>query len=378
MPGRFFSRRSPREPHRDQAFIRPEGRLGMRTLRTVAGAVGTVGVDTYAARAHQRHVVEDAYAGPTPPQLRPGTTFEGFHGMCGLPKAPTYATTLLRHNATLTERRLTTHNFFNQWPAITARALLNYTYGHWTLPDRPVMTGHSAGGFVAANMGIIAKGDSSVRNDVRHALGLEEDISLQQMGRFAEELNARNALYAGLGWPGHGVKLKPTGRTGHRVIIDPVDAHFIRAITYDFAQAYWRRIDFPYQEALDIAVVSEEAPFHLPANPVSLTANVLAHGVMRTMGRFIDRTATYEEYAGDPGRGYDGIVPIRAAWMEGPLMIYVRSNHLDLVETSESARALGHAVHLVDNHSTEQARVLQLSGHTLYYPDGRPYFPDAA
>ena len=343
-----------------------------RTVRTVRRVVnGTTGLalegyDRYAAQRQPAvppsKPTETVYVGD-------GSSIEAWHGMVRFPFARRYTETLesagLRFRPRLFSEEVEKDRL-RQWPVITADSLRHYVEGQWDLPERPVFVGHSAGGFTVMTLAMLAKGNAQTRTAIREGLGLQ-DLSLEQIEAFSERVRERAPLFIAIAAPLNGIVPTRLGKVTDRQVLRRLDPDVFTALTYDYVQGFYRRVGMQPQEVIDGIIVSDGAPWPIDRHPASWATNTIVQGGMRAWSVMVDTNARYDQHTVDPGEGFDGIVPLRSAWLEGPMVRWLHDNHLALVETEESAWALASMIHDLRGPQDYSLSPLQAGGDRLFH-----------
>ncbi len=212
-----------------------------------------------------------------------------------------------------------------QWRDNTADVIRHFIAHPEAIGEFPVFVGHSAAGFTVYTLGAIAKGGDL--RAIRDFLPGLQGVRLEEMEGLVEPL--RDGLYLAIGAPLNGIEMNRPGAWVSQRIVEKRIPGLFADLTRERATQLYEAVGLQPAQVMDGILYSDTAPLALPGKPAAKVANAMIQGGMRFFSFFVYHN-----------RVNDGIVPVRAARIEGIPQRVLSLDHLRMVETTEAAEAL--------------------------------------
>ncbi len=220
-------------------------------------------------------------------------------------------------------------NLLRQWRENSGDAI-NELIDHPELVEgQPVFAGHSAGGFTVYVLAAMARGGDLTF--LQNSLPGLKRRSLRDLEGLAEKL--RRGLFIAIASPLNGVRLTRVGRLMNRTIVEPRVPLLFSGITRPSVEGFYRGVGVRPERVIDGNIVSRTGPMELVGGPFSRLSSVVIQGGMRIFSPFLDHETVN-----------DGIVPWDSAVLKGPRQVFLKLDHLSLVETAEGGVALARLI----------------------------------
>jgi hypothetical protein len=311
---------------------------------TVGNALGVY----YGAASHR---LSSSSSDATVTGLRP---FHFFRGMMHFEPAAPFLGALRAHGFQPEIFRFSVsgeNNLLRQWQENTADVLRHFIARPEALGQRPIFCGHSAGGLTVYALAALAKGGDA--SAIRQACPGLEDVPLPALEDLGRRLS--DALFLSMASPLNGVRLTRVGRCVNRVFVEPELPLLLTGITTPYLEGFYRRVGRRPEVVIDANLVSNDGRPVFHGGSFSKISGRFIQGGMRVFSPFLDH-----------GTVNDGIVPLDAALLSGPIQVFARFDHLKMVETSEAATILAGLIRRVeDRRSTDEPLPPQASEPVL-------------
>ena len=203
------------------------------------------------------------------------------------------------------------------------------------LGDRPIIGGHSEGGHPVYAVAALAK-EGKIGAIRKEFPGLR-DISTRSLEELGERL-FESALFVTIATPHNGMRMSRFGRGVNRILIEPHFPKYISDITEPNLEALYESFRQRPDAVIDVNLVGGYGK-HLPLQG-RLTTRVLSAVLEGGMRAF--------EPLFDPTSESDGIVPLQAARLNGPIQDFVPYNHWQIIEMAGAAVRLIDLIHQAD------------------------------
>ncbi|HEX5036106.1 MAG TPA: hypothetical protein VFX30_03005 [bacterium] len=294
---------------------------------TVGNALGVY----YGCASHR---LSSSFSDATVTGLRP---LHFFRGMMHFEPASPFLGTLRAHGFQPEVFRFPVSgekNLLRQWQENTADVLRHFIAHPEAIGETPVFCGHSAGGLTVYALAALAKGGNAAA--VRATCPGLETTSLSALEELGRQLS--DALFLTMASPLNGVRLTRVGRCVNKVLVEPRMPLLLSGITTPYLESLYRRIGRRPGEVIDANLVSNDGRPAYHGGAVSKVSGRVIQGGMRVFSPFLDH-----------GTVNDGIVPLDAALLSGPIQVFAPFDHLKMVETSEAAAILVSLIRRVED-----------------------------
>ncbi len=285
-----------------------------------------------------------ATRGPVPTAKTGGRPLHFIRGMLHYEPGPDYLATLQYHGFSPTIARYadTETNYLSQWKHKTGLLIRDFARNPEVIGERPVICGHSAGGFTSYVLAAMAKGAelSTLRKNLPHL----DDVSPSQMRDAVDQL--QGGLFLAIASPLNGITLKRHAEWANRPL-ETSDHTVLRelfgSMKREQLEAFYRAVGRTPNEVLDGNIVGNVLQLqpaqnrHFPL-PAMLAEKALYHGMNFVRGLCLENSET----------GHDTLVPADAALLKSVEQMVVPYNHHNIVCVEEAANAVVNMVRRLD------------------------------